>query len=161
MSFVGKLFMVKIGVAFGDARLLPNLLKPLFPGFAFGTKLSERLTLPLQSLDRFIFGEFGVADLGLQVAHDALSFRQQPFGFIACGGFGGQRRLGPLQAAAGGGWRCGDATMGGCFVSLVPTQDRHGDIAVLDEAAAVQSATEPIAQADRLVRPFGLRSVSL
>jgi hypothetical protein len=51
--------------------------------------------------------------------------------------------------------------MGRCFISLVPAQDRYGDVTVLDEAAAVQSAIEPVAHASRLLRPFGVRPVSL
>ena len=51
--------------------------------------------------------------------------------------------------------------MGRCFVSLVPAQDRHRNIAILNKAAAVQSAVEPVTQADRLLRPFGVGPVAL
>ena len=66
----------------------------------------------MQGLDRFVFCKFRVTDLGLQVAHDTLGFRQRPFGFVACRGFGGKRGFRSLQPAAGGGDRRGDSAMG-------------------------------------------------
>jgi hypothetical protein len=46
-------------------------------------------------------------------------------------------------------------------VSLIPAQHRYGDIAILNEAAAVQAAIEPVAHATRLFHPFRIRPVAL
>jgi hypothetical protein len=115
----------------------------------------------VQSLDGFVFGEFGVTDFGLQVAREALGFPQRPFGFFAGGGFRGQGGFGALQAAAGGDCRCGDAAVRWCFVSRVSPQHCYGDIAILDEAPAVQSTVESITHAGLLVGSFGVGAVAL
>ena len=75
LSFINKLIMVKIGIAFGREHLFPRLLKALFPPFIFGTKFGDGLALSMQRFDRLILGEFRMTDLGLKVAHDALGFR--------------------------------------------------------------------------------------
>ena len=51
--------------------------------------------------------------------------------------------------------------MGGYLMSLVSAQDRYGDIAILDKAAAVQPAIKSIAHTNGLVRPLGFRSMPL
>jgi hypothetical protein len=64
-----------------------------------------------------------------------------------------------LQAAAGGRGRGGDPAVRWYFMTLVPSQNRHRDIAILNETTAVQSAIEPIAHARRLIHPFGVGSM--
>jgi hypothetical protein len=89
-----------------------------------------------------------------------LCFRQRPFGLLTRRGLGGQRGFSALQAAAGGCRLSGNATVRRQFVTLVPSQNRHRDIAILDETAAMQSAVKPVAHAARLVCPVGVGPVT-
>jgi hypothetical protein len=161
LSFIDKLIMVKIGIAFGREHLIPRLLKALFQPFIFGTKFGDGLALSVQRLDRLVLGEFRMTDLGLKVAHDALGFRQRPLSFVTSRSLGREGSLSPLQAAARGGrWR-GDAAMGWRLVGLISAQDGHWNIAILDKTAAVQAATKSVTHTNRLFRPFRLRPISL
>jgi hypothetical protein len=124
-------------VAFGDAKLLLRFEQSAFPRFTIGTKLARRLSFLAQSLDRFVLREFRMANLGLQVAYNALGLLQRAFGFFPRRGFGGQSGFCTLEPTAGrGGWR-GHTAMGRRFVTLIAAEDRHWDIAILDEAAAM------------------------
>ena len=142
--------------AFRATGLLKRLLKLLATRFGLGTKLPKRLPLAAQRLERLILGEFGMTDLGLQIAHYALGFREHPLRPVTRRRLGSQSRLGSLQTAAAGRARRDHAAMRRCFVSLVPSQHGNRDIAILHKAAPVQSAIEAVTHTAGLLHPFRL-----
>ena len=127
----------------------------------FGTQESERLTSLAQRLDRFILGQLGVANLSLQIADYALGFNQRSFGSVAGRCFSSERGFGSLQPAARGTGRRDHPATRRRFVSRLPSQDGHRNIAILNEPTAMQSAIETVTHAGGLVHSFRFGAVSL